>query len=246
MPLPAISYTPSQQPNRGNLDDASEESEAGVDGILSMLRSNNHSDKTPSSSVPREKTPASAISKSSFSHAARDAGHSRRVKFDPVFDKPSRGADNSSLFSTTHITTPVSGSSKLYQTKSTCGARDDALTLTANPRSDRNVWQGGQQSQPKQNVDYTKSSKEVVPESAGKAMREYNKADQYQQSKPNNESYNDMIERIVSSQQSIQEICHGIKELQRTVTASARDESTSKAIESLIQGVTNSQEHVRW
>lgn len=245
MPLPAISYTPSQQPNRSNLDDASDESEDGVDGILSMLRSNNHSDKTPSSSVLREKTPASALSKSGSSHAARDVG--RRVKFDPVFDKPSRGADNnSSLFSTTHSTTPFSGSSKLYHTKSTGGARDDALTPTANPRSDRNVWQGGQQSQPKQNVDDTKSSKEVVPESAGKAMREYNKADQYQQSKPNNESYNDMIERIASSQQGIQEICHGIKELQSTVTASARDESTSKSIESLIQGVINSQEHVRW
>ena len=61
-----------------------------------------------------------------------------------------------------------------------------------------------------------------------------------------NESYNDMMQRISSSQKSIQEICDGIKELQTSVNASSsRDDSTSKSVENLIAGVTKSHGQVR-
>ena len=61
-----------------------------------------------------------------------------------------------------------------------------------------------------------------------------------------NESYNNMIQRIVSSQQSIQDICVGIKELQTIVSASSNQgDKTSKSIEKLVEGVSKSQDQVR-
>jgi hypothetical protein len=55
-------------------------------------------------------------------------------------------------------------------------------------------------------------------------------------------SYTEMMHRIASSQQSMQEICSGIKDLQTTIDS--RDDDTSKSVQQLIQGVAKSHEQL--
>ena len=59
-------------------------------------------------------------------------------------------------------------------------------------------------------------------------------------------SFVDMMHKITTSQQSIQELCIGIKELQQTAsTSSKRDDTSSKSVDNLLQSVSKSQEQVR-
>ena len=60
-------------------------------------------------------------------------------------------------------------------------------------------------------------------------------------------SFVDMMHKITTSQQSIQELCIGIKELQQTAsTSSKRDDTSSKSVDNLLQSVSKSQEQVRF
>jgi hypothetical protein len=91
MPLPALAFQV-----RNQLLEASDDSsdEGGVDGILSMLRSDG--EKTSHPAGLSEKTPNSAMTSGSKTSTAPNAktpnSDNRRVKFDPAFDKPSRGS----------------------------------------------------------------------------------------------------------------------------------------------------------
>ena len=69
-----------------------------------------------------------------------------------------------------------------------------------------------------------------------------NKHKKREHSVENDPSFVDMMHKVATSQQSIQELCIGIKELH----SSSRDVTSSKSVDNLLESVSKSQEQVTY
>jgi len=258
MPLPAFSYSPNNL--RGKFDDTSDSSdEEGVDGILSLLRSNksdsNHAaPKNISSSV---KTPTSATSsktslpsttksilssRSSSSSSAKTPTSirsntpdinpntplmQRRVKFDPAFAKPNQGVSNMGVHS--NRSSKQNELTADAETRPSEWKRDSSSVVESLSETPNHVSQQNTMSE-----DTTEEEK-LTP-------IVHNKRQHTVETDP---SFVDMMHKITTSQQSIQELCIGIKELQQAAsTSSKRDDTSSKSVDNLLQSVSKSQEQL--
>lgn len=225
MPLPAISFTPSQQNARSSLIDTSDDSEDGMDGIFSMLRRSNP--KTPTSSESNNVGNSSTMKQNSSSVS------SRRVKFDPAFDKDETPSQLQSDRSRRIKSSQPEHDSTVTFTKShgnriaSQNREQRATDLKANPNTVGQVRDEG-----------TSSSKDDLKRSTILTQNQL-------QHPTNTDSYNAMIQKIAESHEGLQEICSGIKALQTAVAASTtREDNTSTTVKCLIQGVSESQQQV--
>ena len=72
-----------------------------------------------------------------------------------------------------------------------------------------------------------------------------NKHNKREHSVENDPSFVDMMHKVATSQQSIQELCIGIKELHESASASSNgDVTSSKSVDNLLESVSKSQEQV--
>eukprot|EP00804_Cyclotella_cryptica_P024156 CCRYP_015593-RB/>CCRYP_015593-RB protein AED:0.31 eAED:0.54 QI:0/0.33/0/1/1/1/4/0/477 len=229
MPLPAIHFTPSQQPGQPKLEDKTlaDNSYGDLDGILSMLRGSSFSERTAASKNQHgdsEETP------NYVSRKSPNSNDGRMVKFDPVVDKV--GQDRN--LEEPHVSQQI----KLRDKVADLRKINDGTTLRDGSINKIN---------PSRKV---KASAEDEYSVAGALMQQgatpIHMEGKQKNSEVTIESYEDLVHRILSSQLTIQEICIGIKELQTSVAASStKGNETSKSIEQLIKDVAKSHDELK-
>lgn len=238
MPLPVIPFAPSQQLGHPGLGDETlaDDSYDDLDGIISMLGGNNFSENSANSKNQNVNNASKETPNSGVSRKTSNSHDIRRVKFDPVVDKLSRGRNLEE--------TLISQKIKLD------GDKVMAVELVADSsKINVSATQRGENSN-KINQRRVKTSTQAEPCVTNALTQQcatpVNMEGKQKHSEVTSEHYEDLVHRILSSQLCIQEICIGIKELQTSAAASSmKGNETSKSIEKLIEGVTKSHDQVR-